>query len=171
MQTAAPTGRQPHAARAEAELASAQTALRPTDGGLPDPLSALRRIEEADAALEQALVPARDAQTQARKAHESLQQALLTASSSFAAAGDFISTRRGAVGPEARTRLAEAERHLDAAHRLASSDPVSGLREAQQADQLARYALDVAQHDVSQWSQRTGYGWGGGGGGGYGGRG
>jgi len=171
MQNGDPNRLQPHVARAEAELASAQTALRPTDGGLPDPLAALRRLEDADNALEQALVPARDAQTQMRRAREALEQALLTASSSVAAAGDFISTRRGAVGPEARTRLAEAERHLDAAHRQASSDPVSALREAQHADQLAQYALDVAQNDVSQWSQRTGYGWGGGYGGGYGGQG
>ena len=156
-------------ARAEAALAAADTALRPVDGGLPDPLSALRRIEEADGELRQGLQAARDAQTQARKAAEALDQALLTARASVAAAGDFISTRRGAVGAEARTRLAEAQRHLDVAQ--SQADPQAGLREAQRADQLAQYALQVAQSDVDQWSQQTGYGYGGGGygGGGYGG--
>jgi uncharacterized membrane protein YgcG len=167
-------GLQAQVARAEAALAAADTALRPSDGGRPDPLAALRRIEEADGELRQGLQSARDAQTQARKAAEALDQALLTARSAVSAAGDFISTRRGAVGPEARTRLAEAQRHLDAAQAQASADPQAALREAQRADQLAQYALQVAQSDVEQWSQQTGYGWGGGyggpgWGGGYGG--
>ena len=73
---------------------------------------------------------ARDAQTQARRAAEQLDQALLTARSTIAAAADFIGTRRGAVGPEARTRLAEAQRHLDAAEGMARSDPSAALGEA-----------------------------------------
>ena len=56
-----------------------------------------------------------------------LDQALLTARSTTAAAADFISTRRGAVGPEARTRLAEAQRHLDAAEGMARQDPAAAL--------------------------------------------
>ncbi|MEU2348989.1 TPM domain-containing protein [Modestobacter sp. NPDC049651] len=158
-------------ARAEAALASADELLRPRDGSRPDPLAALRRLEEADTALDQALESARDARVQAQRAAAALDQALLTARSGVAAAGDFISTRRGAVGSEARTRLAEAERHLSAAVSGASSDPVAGLREAQLADRLAQDSLRLAQDDVSRWSQQTGYGWGGGGygGGGYGG--
>jgi hypothetical protein len=166
-------------ARAEAALTSAGEMLRPAGGELPDPLAALRRLDEAEAELQQALRSARDAHTQAQRASTALQQALLTARSGVAAAGDFISTRRGAVGGEARTRLAEAERHLSAAVAAASSDPVAGLREAQLADRLAQDSLGLAQADVQRWSQQTGYGWGGGGpgygggpgpgGGGYGG--
>jgi hypothetical protein len=93
---------------------------------------------------------------------------VLTARSTIAAAGDFIATRRGAVGPEARTRLAEAQRHLDVAVDQGRDDPVAALREAHQAATLAQQALDRAQDDVSRWSG-GGYGGGYGGPGGYGG--
>jgi hypothetical protein len=152
------SGLRPQIARAEAALTAADAALRPADGSRPDPLAALRQLEEADIALEQALSVARDAKAQARHAAEALDQALLTARSAIAAADDFISTRRGAVGSTARTRLAEAKRHLDAAEARAGRDPATALREAREAGRLAQYALDVAQGDVQQWSQQTGYG-------------
>ncbi|TQN37831.1 TLP18.3/Psb32/MOLO-1 phosphatase superfamily protein [Blastococcus colisei] len=157
------SGLRPQIARAEAALASADEALA---GAQPDPLAALRQLEEADIALEQALVHARDAQTQVRRAAAALDQAVMTARSTIAAAADFISTRRGAVGPEARTRLAEAQRHLDVAVDMGRDDPVTALREAHQATTLAQSALDRAQDDVSSWSGGPG-GFGGGYGGGY----
>jgi hypothetical protein len=162
------SGLRPQVARAEAALAAADAALSPADGGLPDPLAALRQLEEADIALEQALAVARDAEQRARRAAASLDQALLTARSGIAAAGDFISTRRGAVGPEARTRLAEAQRHLDLAVAQGRTDPVGALREAQLADTLAQEALRRAQSDVAGWGG-GGYGPGGYGPGGFGG--
>ena len=158
------SGLRPQVARAETALAAADAALSPADGGLPDPMAALRQLEEADIALEQALGVARDADQRAQRASASLDQALLTARSGIAAAGDFISTRRGAVGPEARTRLAEAQRHLDLAVAQGRTDPVGALREAQQADALAQQALQQAQSDVSGWGG-GGYGPGGYGGG------
>ncbi len=161
-------GLRPQVARAEAALAAADAALHPADGGRPDPMAALRRLEEADIALEQALGLARDADQRARRAAASLDQALLTARSGVAAAGDFIGTRRGAVGPEARTRLAEAQRHLDLAVAQGRTDPVGALREAQLADTLAQQALQQAQSDVAGWGG-GGYGPGGYGPGGYGG--
>ena len=118
------SGLGPQIARAEAALTSADAALRPADGSPADPLTALRQLEEADIALEQALSVARDAQTQIRRAAAALDQAVLTARSTIAAAADFIATRRGAVGPEARTRLAEAQRHLDVAVDQGRDDPV-----------------------------------------------
>ncbi|MGY2066477.1 TPM domain-containing protein [Blastococcus sp. SYSU DS0619] len=160
------SGLQPQIARAEAALTAADAALRPADGTPGDPLAALRQLEDADAALEETLSAARDAQTQARRAAAALDQALLTARSSVAAAADFIDTRRGAVGPEARTRLAEAQRHLEAAVELGRSEPVSALREAHQAGMLAQHALDLAQEDVDDWNSGYG-GMGGGYGGGY----
>jgi hypothetical protein len=164
----------PQIARAEAALTSADGLLRPADGSPPDPLAALRQLEEADIALEQALSVARDAQVQVRRAAAVLDQAVLTARSTIEAATDFIDTRRGAVGPEARTRLAEAQRHLDVAVDQGRDDPVGALREAHQAATMAQAALDLAQDDVSQWSG-GGYGGGFGGppggfSGGYGGR-
>ena len=159
---------QPQIARAEAALTGAEAALGRNDGG-PDPLAALRRLEEADLALEQALRTARDQQTRNRRAREALGQALLTARAGVAAAEDFIGTRRGAVGSTARTRLAEAHRHLAAAESASDGDPAAALREAQAADRLAQFALAAAQEDVAQWSQQQGYGgYGGYGQGGYG---
>ncbi|MGY1644497.1 TPM domain-containing protein [Geodermatophilus sp. SYSU D00703] len=147
----------PQVARAEAALSSAEAALSRQDGAQPDPLAALRRLEEADIALEQALQTARDEQTRVRRAAEALDQALLTARAAVAAAGDFIGTRRGAVGPTARTRLAEAERYLASAERQGGQDPASALRSAQTADRLAQQALAEAEADVRRWSQQTGY--------------
>jgi uncharacterized membrane protein YgcG len=160
------SGLGPQIARAEAALASADAALAGTQ---PDPLAALRQLEEADIALEQALSVARDAQTQVRRAAASLDQAVLTARSTIDAATDFINTRRGAVGPEARTRLAEAQRRLEVAVEMGRDDPMTALREAHEATTLAQAALDRAQDDVSTWSG-GGYGGGPGGfSGGYGG--
>ena len=162
------SGLTPQIARAEAALASAEASAASADGTKPDPLAVLRQLEEADIALEQTLSVARDAETRVRRASQLLEQTLVTARSTIAAAGDFIATRRGAIGPEARTRLAEAERHLQVAVDQSRDDPVTALREAQQATSMGQSALDLAQSDVSRWS--SGYEGGGGyGGGGYGG--
>jgi TPM domain len=138
----------PVVARAEAAMAAADQAASAQQ---PDPISALRLLDEAGTALDQGLDQARMAKDRARRATAALDQTVLTARSTVAAAGDFIATRRGAVGSEARTRLAEAQRHLQQAS--AGGDPVAALREAQQADALAQEALRLAQADVSRWSR------------------
>lgn len=157
------SGLRPQISRAEAALTAADGALA---GDRPDPLAALRQLEEADIALEQALAVARDAQTQIRRAAAALDQAVMTARSEIASARDFIATRRGAVGAEARTRLAEAQRHLDAAVDRGRDEPVAALQEAHQATSLARSALQRAQDDVQGWGGGPG-GFGGGYGPGY----
>jgi hypothetical protein len=156
-------------ARAEAALATALAQQQPRDGALPDPLAAVRQLDEADLAREAALEPARDARQQQERAAAHLQQAYRAAEASVSVAGDFIATRRGAVGSSARTRLAEAERYLDEASRLGSTDPLGALRAAQRSDMLAQQALAAAQQDVDDYTS-GGYG-GRGYGGGYGGRG
>jgi len=162
----------PIVARAEAALAAADAALAPAPGALPDPLTALRQLTEADLALDEALASARDSQAQSRHLGRTLDQAMLTAQSSLAAAGDFITTRRGAIGTQARTRLAEGQRHLDQAMSLSATDPAAALREAQYADGLGQQALQYAHNDVGGGASGTGFGSGGGfSGRGYGGRG
>ena len=140
-------------ARAEAALVSAAQAQQATP---PDPLTALRLIDEADDALDRGLAQARDAAARAKRATAALDQTLLTARSAVAAANDFITTRRGAVGSEARTRLAEAQRHLAVAQ--GGGDPTVALGEAQAADSMAQQALQLAQSDVSRWVGPTGGG-------------
>ncbi len=163
--TGSADGLGPIVARAEAAVAAADAALTPTPASLPDPLLALRRLTEADLALDEALASAREASAQARHLARTLEQAMLTAQSSLAAAGDFITTRRGAVGSDARTRLAEGQRHLDQAMEAASTDPAGALREAHYADTLGQQALQYAHNDVGATIG------GGGGAGGFSGRG
>ncbi|MGW2204032.1 TPM domain-containing protein [Streptomyces sp. NPDC001774] len=143
-------------ARAEAVVADVR---RTVDAGRHDPLDVLRRIEEADAALDEALAGARERESGTRRARALLDQTMLTARSAVGAAADYITTHRGAVGSEARTRLAEAQRRLGKAAALAEADdPQAGLGEAQQADALARRAQDLAEQDVRTYGNPNGLG-------------
>lgn len=106
-------------AHAESVVAGVRRSL--SAGDPYDPLDALRRVvragaDFADGIVERALIPARSA---------------------VAGAADFVSTHRGAVGCEARVRLAEAERCLG-----------RDLSEAQAADVLALRARMLAERDV-----------------------
>jgi tetratricopeptide (TPR) repeat protein len=149
-------------AAAEQALTSVQQEMA---AGRFDPIASIRRIEEADGGLDQALAGVRDRQQRAQRARASLEQAVLAARSEISATHDFITTRRGAVGGEARTRLAEAQRQLDQAMHLAESDPESALARAQQADALAEQAGQLARADVGAYSTPGGGGMFGGGGG------
>ncbi|MGW5424799.1 hypothetical protein [Streptomyces sp. NPDC003943] len=134
--------------RAESVLMGVRDAM---DSGRYDPLDALRRAEEADTALDQALAGA-------RRARALLDRALLTARSATGAADTYVTTHRGAVGAEARTRLAEARRRLDEAVARTDDDPASALAEAQRADALARRAQDLAEQDVRRYGNPDGLG-------------
>ncbi|NMM24421.1 MAG: hypothetical protein HHJ11_13175 [Phycicoccus sp.] len=61
----------------------------------------------------------------------------------------YIDTHRDAVGPEARTRLADAVRHAERAQALASGEPEDALTEANSATRLVHEAQVLAEHDVS----------------------
>ncbi|RVW10988.1 TPM domain-containing protein [Prescottella agglutinans] len=116
-----------------------------------DPLGSFSKVVEADAKLDAVLAEAQEARQQADRARARLNQDLTAAQSQVTAAADFISTRRGAVGAEARTRLSEAQRHLQAAQQLADSDPSQALQHAQAATQLGSRALWAAQADVNRY--------------------
>jgi uncharacterized membrane protein YgcG len=151
-----------HMAAAESALATVQQEVT---AGRYDPLAAVRRVQEAGGRLDKALAAVRDRQQQAQRARGLLEQALLAARSEISATQDFITTRRGAVGGEARTRLAEAQRHYDEAMAAAGSDPVAALSHAQRADARAEQAGQLARADVGAFSQGGGFGGGSGGGG------
>ncbi|MDK9496238.1 TPM domain-containing protein [Streptomyces katrae] len=131
--------------RAESVLADVR---REQAAGRYDPIDALRRVEEADAALDEALAGAREQESGRRRAASLLDRAQLSARSAIGAATDYVTTSRGAVGSQARTRLAEAQRHLERSASLAGQDPAGALAEAQQADSLARQAQQLAEEDV-----------------------
>jgi hypothetical protein len=158
-------------ARVEAALAQVKTEIQ---GGKIDPIATLERVEAAHQSLDQSLTGIRDQQEQARRAQASLQQTIMSAQAQISATSDYITARRGGVGTEARTRLAEAQRNLDYALSISRNDPVTALTYAQQAHALAAQAAQLAQGDVDSFGYANqGYGrggmFGGGGGGGLGG--
>jgi hypothetical protein len=142
------------ALKAAREAVAAAQAERATG----DPLALVRRLTEAETALDAALAPAREAAEQAERARAHLGQLLGRLRSQIQAVGTFIETRRGAVGTEARTRLAEAARLAGEAERTAAADPVAALATAQQAEQLALAAQQLAESDVASWQRSQGGG-------------
>jgi len=124
-----------------------------------DPVEALRLATDAHRTADAALLTARDAMA----AHDRLEAAagssIRTASAEIDRAATFIAQRRRGVGDAARTRLAEAQRHLDAAKGLAATDPQAAVDGAQRAQRLAAEAYQLASSDFSDWDQ-GGPGWG-----------
>lgn len=148
--------------------AALESVQREIASGRIDPVSLLQRVENAHTQLDAAVGGVRDQAEQTRRARETLQHTIMAAQSRISGTADYIRARRGGVGSEARTRLAEAERNLDYAVRIQSQDPVTALSHAQQAVSLAEQAGQIAQSDVDGFGGRMG---GFGGGGMFGGRG
>ncbi|MFD1721450.1 TPM domain-containing protein [Amnibacterium endophyticum] len=130
---------------------------------LQAPHAGLATMEEADARLERALAPVRDAARRRQRAVETLPRVIDAADDAVRAARRYIENRRGGVGSTARTRLAEAARQLDVARDRQHDDPVAALEAAQRAQSLANQARDQAEQDVNRWHDDD---WGGGGWGG-----
>ncbi len=135
------------AAQAARQAISEATAAR--QGG--DQLAAVHRLTEAEAALDAALGPARQEADRLERARTQLATTLGQLTSHVRATSDFIDTRRGAVGPEARTRLAEAARLAQEAERTSATDPAAALGVAQRAAALAQSAQQLAEADVQRW--------------------
>ncbi|MDN4611005.1 TPM domain-containing protein [Arthrobacter sp. IIF3SC--B10] len=132
-----------------AAVQSAVTTVRQElQRGRSNPVALLQRLEAAHSQLDAALGGVRDQAENVRRAQDSLQHAIIAAQSSISGTADYIRARRGGVGSEARTRLAEAERNLDYAVDLQRSDPVTALSHAQQAAVLADQAAQLAEQDV-----------------------
>ncbi|GAB2696715.1 exonuclease VII small subunit [Microbacterium marinum] len=158
-----PDGRlAPIIAATRQQVGAARTAL---EGSARDPKTALGLLEKANSEIDSALGSIRDAQQRADRARTVLAQTLLQAKAQVSAAEDFISSRRGAVGATARTRLAEAGATLVQATQLEQTDPERALTLAQRAGALASQATQHAQQDVGAFSA----GGNGGGGGDFGG--
>lgn len=117
-------------------------------GGSADPLGAFTRLTKADADLDRLLATVAEEQATAERLNRTLEQALFTAQSRVRAVSEFIDTRRGSIGPEARTRLAEANRQLQAAQDERSSDVSDAIAHANSAAALAAQAQSLANDDV-----------------------
>jgi hypothetical protein len=111
-----------------------------------DPAAGIQSLEAALASLDLALGTARNQAQRLEHARTALAGALLTARSQLATTGDYINARRGGVGAEARTRLAEAQRLLTIAE--AESDPVTALDTARSSATYSRDADALARYDA-----------------------
>ena len=129
-----------------------------------DPLRALAAAAAANVQIDSAIGAARETAERLQRAVAARDEALASARAEVLSAEQFIETRRGAIGAEARTRLSEARRQLGIAEELAQSDPARSYQSAQQASQYARAAYQLASSDVSGWGGPGGGSWGGPGG-------
>lgn len=148
----------PIVARTRSNLDAARTGL---DGSPRNPQQILDMLTTANTEIDGALGQARQTSEQAQRTARMLEQRLTQAQAQIATANDFITTRRGAIGATARTRLAEANAAYSEAVAAQSADPALALDRASRAYDLASEALSSARSEVDTFN--TG-GWGGGGG-------
>jgi predicted nucleic acid-binding Zn-ribbon protein len=135
------------------ELASARDAASRALGaarasGSTDPLGAFTQLTKADAELNRLLATVAEEQAAAERLNRNFEQAVFTAQSRIHGVSDFIDTRRGSIGPEARTRLAEASRQLQAALDQRDTDISEAITRANTAATLADQAQSLANDDV-----------------------
>jgi uncharacterized membrane protein YgcG len=130
------------------------------------PLQTLQALQESDRRIDEVVQSVRDAAARAQRVGQQLGSEIAQAQAQVSAAESFIAARRGAVGAEARTRLAEAGAALTRAQHLQTADPDQALSEAQRANSLAGQAIEYARTDVGGFSNSGGLFGGGGGGGG-----
>lgn len=113
-----------------------------------DPLGAFAQLTKADTDLDQLLATVAEERAAAERQARVFAQALFSAQSQIRAVSDYIDTRRGSVGSEARTRLAEARKQLQAAQAQHPTDVGQAIILANAAAALAAQAQSRAQADA-----------------------
>ncbi len=149
----------PALASASAALAAALDDAERT--GARDPLTAIDALDRADDALDRALGEHRDRAERIRRQSAMYERTVERARAQLAAAQSYLSTRRGGVEVDARTRLVEAERLLTLAVTTGTADQASAMQSAQQSYELSSAALTLARQDVDRYVSRwpdDGYG-------------
>ncbi len=155
----------PQATELTAALDAAAKAIADANSnGAANPLGTFTRLTKADADLDRLLASVTEQREAAERLARAAQQAVAAARSRIKAVSDFIDTRRGSIGSEARTRLSEANRQLEAAEAKRESDPGEAVAHANGAATLAAQAQSLANDDVrsAQRSYTSQYGGGGG---------
>ena len=135
-------------ARAEAQLSAAKAQAA---SAAPDPLAALQAAQQAHAAADTVLENIRAAADQAARVQAAWNSARATAAAAVGQAEGYINARRTGVGVDARTRLAEAQRHLAQSDALAPTDPVTATNEANIATNMATAAYNLAAGDFTDY--------------------
>ena len=125
--------------------------------GTADPLGAFTRLTQADADLDRLLASVAEEREAAERLSRVFDQALFAAQSRVRAVSDFIDVRRGSIGSEARTRLAEAVRQLQAAQDKRATNLTEAIAHANGAAMLASQAQSIANSDAQE-AQRSYYG-------------
>ncbi|SEE93441.1 TPM domain-containing protein [Ruania alba] len=148
--------------RANAAIEQAETA-RETG----DPIAAMAEITSAEDALDEALAPHRQEVEVQQRATAKIPTGVQRTEELVRSVNTYIETHRGAVGPRARTRLADATSLLAQA-RAAQGAPQQTIGQLNQAWTAASQARDLAHADVQRWESsradsydRSGFGYGG----------
>lgn len=116
--------------------------------GAADPLGTFTTLTQADADLDRLLAGVAEEREAAERLMRSYEKALFTAQSRVRSVSDYIDTRRGSVGPEARTRFNEAVRQLEAAETKSTINITEAIAHANGAAMLAAQAQQLANDDV-----------------------
>jgi len=116
----------------------------------PDLLAAYQLARHADASADELVASLQTATIERDRAGVAADLEMDAARAEYARAADYIDARRGSVGSEARTRLAEAERQLDSAQSVRPSDPAKTLEHARLASDLAIEAYSLASDDFDE---------------------
>ncbi|MGP4055799.1 TPM domain-containing protein [Mycobacterium sp. 4D054] len=146
--------------------AAVQAVSHAQSTGSSDPLGAFTQLTQADAELDRLLAEVAQERETIERLSRTFDQALFNAQSRVRAVSDYIDTRRGAIGPEARTRLAEAVRQLQAARDKRETNLNEAIAHANGAAMLAAQAQSLANSDVTAAQRHFNGPYGGGGGGG-----
>ena len=105
-------------------------------------------MTQADAELDRLLASVAEEREAAERLSRAYDQALFSAQSKVRAVSDYIDVRRGSIGPEARTRLAEAVRQLQAAQDKRETNLTEAIAHANGAAMLASQAQSMATSDA-----------------------
>jgi uncharacterized membrane protein YgcG len=133
---------------------AAEDALRAASASVAggDPIAALRAATEAHRSADAAVATVRQAALERNRLVATAEASLAAAQADIDRAADFIAARRSGVGRAARTRLAEAERHYEAAFLSRDSDPEQTIGHARRAEQLAEQAYALADRDFTDFN-------------------
>lgn len=116
------------------------------------PQQTLQELQQADREIDAVTQAVRDAAARVQRVGQQLDATIAQAQAPVSAAESFITSRRGAVGATARTRLSEAGAALARAQSLRTADPDAALQDAARANDLAGQAIQAARADVGGFS-------------------
>ena len=149
-------------ATSTADLAKAEALMKSARDGAtaaaPDPIAALNAVQAAHSSADQVLAEIRDATAQQGRLAAAYLIAHQSAVATITQTQAFVATRRDGIGTQARTRLAEAGRHLAQGEALAATDLDGAANECTTAHQMADDARNLAQSDFNTYDRSGGAG-------------